>query len=235
MLKSDESKKKLEGLLTVIPSGCDSASNHYPLNVNKTLLNDALVAARNSQNKERTQYLFGNESNVSSFAMFTFDATWTLIQALYKTSLDGKSSPLPSFVPSSYCFNSSLKNATKYHERLKKSQFLGISGGVAFSDNVSNDRVGGAYYALENLQYVNQEQIGFVQVMKWDDGDKAKNGYWENVTRREIVWPDRSEEIPKDYPQIKGSINKFLIRVLWYCPHPLAVDVSIHEMRYAYI
>ncbi|CAF3092421.1 unnamed protein product, partial [Rotaria sp. Silwood2] len=206
MLKNNEFKKNLEGLLTIIPFGGDGgSSNHQPLNFNKTLLNAALATSQNSQNEHGIGCHLGNESNISSFAMFTFDATWTLIQALYKTSLDGKSSPSPWFLSSSYCFNSSLENATKYHEYLKATQFLGISGPIEFAKNVSNDRVGGAYYALENLQYKNKEQLRFVQVMKWHDEIKVENENWQSIIQQQIIWPNGSKEIPKDYPQIQGE------------------------------
>jgi hypothetical protein len=174
--------------------------------MNQTLLNDALTAWQNSPNEQdRIEYPLGNESSISSFAMFTFDAAWTLIQALSKTSLNDESSLSPWFVSSSYCFNSSLEKANEYHEYLKKTQFLGISGPVAFSNKDSNDRVGGAYYVLKNLQY-KYKQLRYVRVMRWDDEATTENGNWKNLTGRQIVWPNGSKEIPKDYPQIQGNL-----------------------------
>ena len=120
MLKQNQTLSPLEGLLTLIPMEVGSGNNDdNSLNINKTLYRDALIAWLNSS---EDQEVYPHHDKISSFAMFAFDATWTLIQALNKTSFNGQSS-IPSFNSSSYCFNSSLENSILYYKYLNETDF----------------------------------------------------------------------------------------------------------------
>ncbi len=85
-----------------MPIVCNSSD----CDVNETLRKEAFDAWHNSSdyNNEFPEDL----SAVSPFAMYTFDAVWTLIQALHKSSLDNKS---PSIERSPHCFDNLLKNS----------------------------------------------------------------------------------------------------------------------------
>jgi hypothetical protein len=208
MLTRNQTLSPLEGLLTVIPMevGSDNNNNDNSLNINKTLYRDALIAWLNSSDD---QEVYPHHDNISPFAMFAFDATWTLIQALTKTSFNGQSS-IPSFNSSSYCFNSSLENSILYYKYLKETDFLGISGHISFSNNNSNDRVTGVNYVLKNFQLdKNKHQPKYENIMKWSGEPADKNGKWHNFTGQYIVWPDGSQNTPADYPQIRGKRKSY--------------------------
>jgi ABC-type amino acid transport substrate-binding protein len=140
--------------------------------------------------------------NISSYALYTFDATWTLILALNK-SID-----FPQFQSESYCFNASLQNNDEYHKHLNATKFSGVSGPVEFSDNMSNDRVYGALFVLENLQILNGD-LNFKRVMKWFQSDESKWVNWANLVKFPLVWPNGRKKPPGDTPVLNGEETLF--------------------------
>ncbi|CAF1309576.1 unnamed protein product [Rotaria sp. Silwood1] len=174
------------------------------LRINQTLLEDALAIWRHST-EDKSSYP-ANLASISTLAMFTFDAAWTLIQALNKLSFNNS----PVFVATPFCFNSSLTNSNEYHKKLETISFSGVSGTVQFAKNVSNDRIGGAYYVLYNVQSTETTEnepyghLKYEPVMKWF-GTKDK---WKKLTDSltiDIVWPQDSKDVPSDHPTIRGK------------------------------
>jgi ABC-type branched-subunit amino acid transport system substrate-binding protein len=187
----------LEGILAVVPI----IGNGSAFEVNETLQKEAFDVWHNSP-KDKDSFP-EDLSAVSPFAMYTFDATWTLIQALNKSSFDKSS---PSMEGSPHCFDSSLKNYSNYHMYLKNTHFLGVSGIIQFSKNNSNDRVDGAFYALYNMQQKEQKNsiTKYKQIMTWYETSRS----WKSSTGEDkinIIWPGGEfEKVPTDYPQLRG-------------------------------
>ncbi|CAF1461405.1 unnamed protein product, partial [Rotaria sordida] len=233
--ESNHILNKLEGLLTVMPIEVISSNNDFQQwNVDNILYNDTLSVWHNLWD-ENNREEYSHFHNISSFAIFTFDATWTLINALNRTVYDGQSS-IPWFSSSSYCFNSSLENADQYHKHLKETNFLGISGPISFS-NTSNDRVGGAYYVLKNLQLnENKHYLIYKHIMKWFNDSIDKNEKWRNFTGQQIVWPNRSEKIPVDYPQVRGDALSLEYTVdRQYCGRLLVTGVGFAKSSFGIV
>ena len=140
--------------------------------------------------------------------MYTFDATWILIQALSKLSLNDS---LPYWNRSTSCFRSFLKNYSTFHQHMENSHFAGLTGLVQFSKNSSNDRSEGVLYALQNMWYIRSNstaakaEVKRVEPMIWCQ----LLGEWEDVPglgKKSIVWPNRSDEtVPPDYRQLRGE------------------------------
>jgi hypothetical protein len=175
----------LEGILAVVPI------IHYgdTFGINETLQKEAFNAWSNSL--EDSDSFPEDLSSISPFAMYTFDAVWTLIQ-------------------SSQCFDSLLVNHSTYHMHLRNTRFLGVSGIIQFSKNYSNDRIDGAFYALYNVQWERQrsgitnQEPEYEQVMIWSETMYS----WKNATVKtkiDIIWPsNKFEEAPPDFPQLNG-------------------------------
>jgi ABC-type branched-subunit amino acid transport system substrate-binding protein len=86
-------------------------------------------------------------AKVDYYALFAFDATWALIQALQQLcSLTiNISSSCISTNMSSFCFSSRFINSELLLDIISATAFLGVSGPVQFSTNVT-DRVNGSDY-----------------------------------------------------------------------------------------
>ncbi len=198
----------LEGILAVVPIIGDESV----YGVNQTLQKEAFDVWRNSPKDQKS--LPEDLSTVSPFAMYTFDATWALIQALNKSSFDKNS---PSMVQSPHCFESLLKNDSTYHTYLKNTRFLGVSGIVQFSKNNSNDRVDGTSYDLINLQQKNNiknRKLEYKQIMTWYQTNRTWN-CCDNQNKTNIIWPGGEfQKVPTDYPQLQGEEKNQLIKAL---------------------
>jgi hypothetical protein len=191
----------LEGILAVVPI------IHYgdTFGINETLQKEAFNAWSNSL--EDSDSFPEDLSSISPFAMYTFDAVWTLIQALNKSSFGHNA---PRMEKSSQCFDSLLVNHSTYHMHLRNTRFLGVSGIIQFSKNYSNDRIDGAFYALYNVQWERQrsgitnQEPEYEQVMIWSETMYS----WKNATVKtkiDIIWPsNKFEEAPPDFPQLNG-------------------------------
>ncbi|CAF3298414.1 unnamed protein product [Rotaria sp. Silwood2] len=195
---------KLKGLLTVM----QTHDNGLESGVNRTLLDDALAIWRNSADYGSSYP--ANFTDISSFAMFVFDATWTLIEALNKLSSDDS----PTLAAAPFCFNSLLTNSDTYYKNLEAMSFSGVSGIVQFAKNISNDRIGFTSYVLYNLQSTRitpsepYRHLKYKQVMKWSGTRQT----WKNLTdspTNGIVWPQNSNEVPCDHLLIQGKANSY--------------------------
>ncbi|CAF4012903.1 unnamed protein product [Rotaria sordida] len=216
-------RQKLIGLLTVMPiHGSDLTEG-----VNQTLLNDALAIWRNSTDYKSSYP--ANLTGISSFAMFTFDAAWILIEALNKLSSDDS----PSLVTTPFCFNSSLMNSNNFHKNLEEIYFSGVSGIVQFAKNVSNNRIGSTYYVLYNVQptRITSTNLKYRKVLKWSGtGEKWKN--FNHSQTIGIIWPQNSNEIPRDYILIgvpRGTPYHKLVSMV--AENNSQWDISISDTR----
>ncbi|CAF3806890.1 unnamed protein product [Rotaria sp. Silwood1] len=105
--------------------------------INQTLLN---AAANLWQQYEPST--FPGTANITNYALFTFDATWALIQALQAmcSSTINNSSSCLSLNQSSYCFDHRLVQSTALINSMNSINFLGVTGPIQFTANTT-DRV----------------------------------------------------------------------------------------------
>ncbi|UJR35043.1 hypothetical protein I4U23_027819 [Adineta vaga] len=195
---------KLEGILAVIPI-IDNETN-------ENLRKQALNIWRQSE-KDR-DYFPDHISSLNPYAMYTFDAVWSLIEALNKSSSDHES---PSMFTSTHCFDNRLINDEKYQMYLQNTHFFGVSGKVQFVKNISNDRFNDVSYALYNLQSMKEEyevrkiEIKYVNIMIW----YKKTRQWTLVNDKQntdIIWPDENlDYVPTDYPQLQGKFVRIFV------------------------
>ena len=186
-------KKKLLGILTVEPVQGDFVDAR----VNRTLLNQAYEIWKSYE-----WDTFPGSGNVSSYALFTFDATWLLILSLQK--LCSKQVSCLDFINSSNCFNHQYLHSKQFYDIIKNTAFLGVSGEVKFVNGTPN-RIGDIYYIIKNIQSLNTEvsNIDYVPVLNWYVGSD-KWLHYKNDTDG-ILWPSGSRDIPVDHKLIRGK------------------------------
>ncbi|CAF1104888.1 unnamed protein product [Rotaria sordida] len=186
-------KQELIGILTVEPVKADSVE--VPRNI--TLLKEAYEIWKHYESET-----FPGETNVNSYALFAFDATWSLILALQQLC----SMPLSclEFKNVSNCYNHQFLNSKQYYNIMRAMTFLGVSGEVKFS-NGTTDRVDNTYYMINNLQPLNEEPnyIGYLPVLKWHAG--APEWTYNNNKSDSILWPGRLRNRPSGYKLIQGQ------------------------------
>ncbi|UJR27764.1 hypothetical protein I4U23_009037 [Adineta vaga] len=146
--------------------------------------------------------------NIDYYAMFSFDATWTLILSLLDIcSLNASNSTLlcASTIGSSYCFNRRFVSRSNLFDAINKIDFLGVSGPIKFSSNTT-DRVNGTYYVARNSQLLSTG-ISFVPVLKY-----ATANTWEQYTSTNvIVWPGDLTVPPSDRAVLEGVVLRIAI------------------------
>ncbi|CAF1195853.1 unnamed protein product [Rotaria sordida] len=186
-------KQELIGILTVEPVKADSVE--VPRNI--TLLKEAYEIWKHYESET-----FPGETNVNSYALFAFDATWSLILALQQLC----SMPLSclEFKNVSNCYNHQFLNSKQYYNIMRTMTFLGVSGEVKFS-NGTTDRVDNTYYMINNLQPLNEEPnyIGYLPVLKWHAD--APEWTYNNNKSDSILWPGRLRNRPSGYKLIQGQ------------------------------
>ena len=167
---------KLMGMLTVEPIIAGAVNE--PLNA--TLLNGAYDLW-----KQYEPSTFPGSSKVNSYALFSFDATWLLIQSLQKVCPDNFSSCII-YSNCSSCFNRYLMNSNSLFDRLNNEIFIGVSGFIEFNNNTT-DRINGSYYFTQNCQ-ISSSGIHFVPVLDYSDRDG-----WQRYSGASlIIWPGNS-------------------------------------------
>ncbi|CAF3075939.1 unnamed protein product [Rotaria sp. Silwood2] len=171
--------EKLIGMLTIEPTTGDFLSK----SINRTLLNAAYHIW-----EQYEPMSFPGSTKVNNYALFTFDATWSLIQSLQQlcsTNVNNDSSCI-SFINSSFCFGSRFLNSKSFFNKIIDTKFLGVSGPIQFSTNITN-RINGTYYLAQNVQpFLNA--VDYVAVLEWSDSDN-----WRELQRSNaIVWPGNS-------------------------------------------
>ncbi|CAF4488151.1 unnamed protein product, partial [Rotaria sp. Silwood2] len=186
-------KKELIGILTIEPVKGDFVD----VSINATLLNQAYQIW-----KDYELDTFPGENNVSSYGLFTFDATWSLILSLQQ--LCSMQSLCLEFTNVSNCYNRQFFNSKQYYNIMRTMKFLGVSGQVTFS-NETTDRVADVYYIIKNIQPLNIEQknIDYLPVLKWHIG--STNWTYYKDKSDDIIWPNLSKNIPVDHKLIQGQ------------------------------
>ncbi|CAF1249667.1 unnamed protein product [Adineta ricciae] len=170
---------KLIGILTVEPV----TGSIVDAPVNTTLLSAAYQVW-----KKYDPESFPVTTRVSPYALFAFDATWALIQALQEfcSSIESSSSSCLSYDGPSFCFDRRLVYSHSLLKTMNLLHFLGVSGLIQFDMNVT-DRSNGSYYYVQNVQYTS-DHISFTPVLKYD----TSNG-WKTYSKTQvIIWPGNS-------------------------------------------
>ncbi|CAF4289199.1 unnamed protein product [Rotaria sp. Silwood2] len=143
---------------------------------------------------------FPGSTKVNYYALFAFDATWTLIQSLQQlcSTYTNSSSPCISIVNNSFCFDRHFLNATSFFNTISSTEFLGVSGPVKFSTNVT-DRIDGIYYVIRNTQ-PSANNIELVPVLQWSHSDN-----WKTYTQADvIIWPGNTLVPPTGFAGLEG-------------------------------
>ncbi|CAF3309520.1 unnamed protein product [Rotaria sp. Silwood2] len=190
---NQKQKQQLVGILTIETDKGDFVDQ----SINTTLLNKAYQTWKYYQSDT-----FPGDANVSRYALFTFDATWSLILTLQK--LCSMQLSCLQFRNVSNCFNRLFFNSKQYYDIMRTISFLGVSGEVKFS-NKTTDRVGHSCYVIKNIQPLNTppNNIDYIPVLKWDV-ESTKWIFYENKSDQ-IIWPSLTTNIPSDHKLIRGN------------------------------
>lgn len=212
--------KKLIGILSVEP-----ATGHVVgAPINSTLLNAAYAIW-----KEYEPDSFPERSAVSHYALYTFDATWTLIQALQRLCSEDRaeflSSSCVASIGSSYCFNRRFVHSDLLFERISSTELVGVSGPMQFSANTT-DRLAGVYYYVQNVQ-PSETGVSFVPVLKYVD-----NGQWRAFRETNvIIWPGISLTPPSGRTILAGiTLRIGVIELMPFITVINATDPSSGQM-----
>ena len=200
---NDAFSQNLIGMLTIQP--VTGAVVGAPINTS------LLTAAYNIWQKYDLES-FPGPLDVNNYALFAFDATWALILALQKlcSTIINNSSCL-SFVGSSYCFDRRFVNSDLLMNILSQTEFLGVSGLIKFSDNVT-DRINGSYYYAQNVQPTSNG-LAFVPVLDYSDPGNWKAYSGTNT----IIWPNNSLIPPTGQAMLQGvSLQICIIQSLQF-------------------
>ncbi|CAF3923366.1 unnamed protein product [Rotaria sordida] len=163
-------------------------------------INATLLSAAYSIWQQYEPESFPESMNVDNYALFTFDATWTLIQSLQQlcTSKINISSSCLSFIESSFCFDRRFIHSNLLLDVISRTEFLGVSGPIQFSINVT-DRITGLYYSAKNAQ-PSSNGLSFVSVLEY-----SHPGDWRIPTKENvIIWPGNSLTQPIGGTLLKG-------------------------------
>ncbi|CAF4780718.1 unnamed protein product [Rotaria sp. Silwood1] len=183
--------QKIIGMLTVEP--IPGSIVHAPTNT--TLLN----AAYNIW-KQYEPETFPKSGKVNDYALFAFDATWSLIQSLkeFCSKATNSSSPCISFVNSSFCFDRHFPNSEPLFNTINNIRFLGVSGPIQFDVNVT-DRIDGSFYYAQNSRNFSN-RLSFVPVLRYSNRD----GWQEYSEANVIIWSGNSLVPPTGGAKLDG-------------------------------
>ncbi|CAF4794372.1 unnamed protein product [Rotaria sp. Silwood1] len=186
-------KKELIGVLTLEPVKGDFVDQ----SINTTLLNQAYEIW-----KYYEPDTFPGDSNVSTYALYTFDATWSLILSLQQ--LCSMQLSCLQYLNVSNCYYRQFFNRNQYYENMRTISFLGVSGEVKFSNRTA-DRAGHTYYIIKNIQPLDKKlnSIGYLPVLEWD----TSSSIWKSYKNQSdgIIWPNWSKNIPVGHKLIRGQ------------------------------
>ncbi|CAF3624006.1 unnamed protein product [Rotaria sp. Silwood1] len=147
--------------------------------INATLLNAAYSIWQQYEPES-----FPGSMNVDYYALFAFDATWALIQSLQQLCASKRnSSSCLSFVNAADCFGHRFINSKLLLDAVTRTEFLGISGPIQFSVNVT-DRITGLYYSAKNAQ-PSSNGLHFVPILEYSHPGDWRISTQENI----IIWP----------------------------------------------
>ena len=186
------SYSQLIGLLTIRAV----VGNIVDAPVNKTLLSTAYELWQEYEPES-----FPGSDNVDYYALFAFDATWTLIGALQEfcSIMTNTSSSCVSIINSSFCFDRHLHNSDFLFNIVRNRSFLGVSGYVEF-DSATTDRINGTYIVAQNVQQLSKV-LKYAPVSVWSD----LNGWSSYTTASVIVWPGNTLTRPTGYAAISDT------------------------------
>lgn len=182
---------KLIGIITIEPT----VAGILDKSINQTLLD----AAYNIWQKYEPSTFPGAEK-VNNYALFAFDATWSLILALQKlcsTNVNYTFS-CTSFIHSPSCYDKRFINAKYFVDSVINTTFLGVSGIVRFSENVTN-RISGSYYWMQNVQYT-LNILDYVPVLQWSNSENWRTLKQPNA----IVWSGNSLIPPSGFAKLSN-------------------------------
>ncbi|CAF1234204.1 unnamed protein product [Rotaria sordida] len=203
--------EKLIGLFSIEPV----TANIVNAPINTTLLNAAYQIWQ--QYEPET---FPGLTNVNFYALFAFDATWTLLKSLEKicSTIKNNSYSCLSFIGSSYCFHRRFVHSDLLLNELCRTDFLGVSGHIKFNFNVT-DRIVGSYYYAQNVQ-PSTNGLNFVPVLEYSDSTNWKTSKYTNV----IIWPGNSLIPPTGRAILKDVSLR--IGVIESIPFTIVTNVS---------
>ena len=205
-------QQKLVGILAVEPV----TGSIVNATVNTTLLNIALNLWQ--QYHPET---YPSSDAISYYAYFAFDAAWTYIKALqqYCSTLSNESDPCLSITDASECLDSFLTNGGDFINTISTTQFLGISGPIKFSTDVT-DRLDGIYYVASNIQSTTRGLVN-IPVLVW-----SSSARWEeHGSGNAIIWPGSTTDPPDGLPSISG----IRLRVAVYLVDPFTMLKTVDD------
>ncbi|CAF3698731.1 unnamed protein product [Adineta steineri] len=171
--------------------------------INTTLLNDAYDTWQMYEPES-----FPGSASVDYSALFAFDATWTLIQALVQLCSNvstNNSSSCILFTNDTFCFNKTFLNTNNLLNIINSNTFLGVSGPIQFSAGTTN-RVNGTYFILKNVQSASNG-TQYVPVMSWSNSQN-----WALYTSTSVVlWPGNTVTLPSDSVSVSGVTFRIAI------------------------
>ena len=170
---------KLIGMISIEPA----IGSTVDAKVNTTLLNSAYDIW-----KQYEPETFPESTKVDNYALFAFDATWILIQALSKLcSFDvNNSSSCLSTINSSFCFDYRFLNGSSLLHLIDNIEFIGVSGPIKFG-NTTTDRTDGVYYISRNVQS-SPNGVDYASVLRYSNSEG-----WTSATPTSIIiWPGNS-------------------------------------------
>ena len=182
----------LTGILTIEPA----TGSIVDAQINATLLQSAYDIWQQYELET-----FPGPTKVNNYALFAFDAAWSLILALHescsKTSTNLSSSCV-SYSGSSFCFNRRFDQSKSLFNALTQLSFTGVSGPVEFSMN-STDRISGSYYYVQNIQRPTNISR-FVPVLSYSEIDGWRS--YSDVSY--IIWPGNTLDKPLGRAILRG-------------------------------
>ncbi|CAF3778396.1 unnamed protein product [Adineta steineri] len=157
---------------------------------------------------------------IDYYALFAFDATWSFIQALqqccYSTALNNSLSDI-SIVDSSYCFDRHFFNGNGFIHTISTVEFLGISGLIQYSSNVT-DRINGNYYVVKNFQSF-ANGLEAVPVLVWSDLHT-----WQIYTETNVIlWPGNTLSPPTGRADMIGVTLRMAVIEI----HPFTMTKTV--------
>ncbi|CAF1580281.1 unnamed protein product, partial [Adineta ricciae] len=180
---------RLVGVLTIGPV----VGNLANAPINQTLLNDAYSIWQKYEPES-----FPGAANVNYYALFAFDAAWTLIQSFAQLCPNSTVSSCITFTNTSFCFDRRVLHIHSIFDIINTNTFLGVSGPVQFSANTT-DRVNGIYYIVQNVQRVSHT-LKYVPVLI----STSSAAWTPQAQTNVIVWPGQSLTAPTGYASLQG-------------------------------
>ncbi|CAF1453537.1 unnamed protein product [Adineta steineri] len=184
--------------------------------INTTLLNDAYKIWQIYELET-----FPGSTNVDYSALFAFDATWTIIQALAQLCPNvstNNSSTCILFTNATFCFDKTFLDTDNLLNIINLNTFLGVSGPIQFNANTT-DRVNGTYYILKNVQSASNS-IEYVPIMT-----SSNSQNWALYTPTSVImWPGNTVTPPSDNAVASGVT--FRIAIIESEPFTMATQTN---------